>query len=169
MHPETKWFYLRWGGVLVLGVVISLLGLQRYCLEIKTVTPDELLKMGSHRNRVIGRIDAASLSVAPTLTQFRLMGAPGQIPVRYSGGDLENVRALKEIVVHGYWDVNTGLFEASKISLTPNYGFVVAAYLISLVPMLVFLFYMERRVLFLYVLIKKEVAYQAGPDEVLGD
>ncbi len=158
-----KTFYLRWGGILLLGALIGFLGWQRYDRDVKTSTPEEVLHQPSDKPlRVQGRIEAGSLAVDPLLRRasFDLAGTGEKLSVRYTGDDLESLRELKIIVVAGKWDPSARLFESQKMALTPNYGFVVSAYLIGLIPMALFLFRMERKVVLLYALIKQEKLYQ---------
>lgn len=158
-----KTFYLRWGGILVLGALIGLLGWQRYDREVKTSTPEEVLHQPSDKPlRIQGRIEAGSLAVDPSThaAVFNLAGTGEKIAVRYAGDDLESLRELKVVVLAGKWDPSARRFESRKMALTPNYGFVVSAYLIGLLPMALFLFRMERKVALLYALIKQEKLYQ---------
>lgn len=91
---------------------------------------------------------------------FQLSGEGERISVRYRGDDTENLRDLKTLVMIGKWDPTTQIFEGERIGLTPNYGFITAAYLVVLVPLGLFLFGMERKVARLYILIKEEKVYQ---------
>jgi hypothetical protein len=95
-------------------------------------------------------------------TRFQLAGERERISVRFMGDDPENLRELKTIVVAGRWDDTARELEGQKITLTPNYGFITAAYLIGLIPMGLFLFNMERKVAILYTRIKEEKVYQPG-------
>lgn len=157
-------FYIRWGGVLAAGILVALLGIQRYHKEVTAISPEELLAEKPDRTvRVIGRVEAGSVSKeAPeNRIEFQLSGEQARVPVRYAGTEPDNLRELKTLVVEGRLDPSTGALQAEKISLVPNYGFVTAAYLVVLIPLGLFLFSMERKVALLYIMIKQEKVYQA--------
>jgi len=111
----------------------------------------------------MGRIDAGSLERGSEgkSFQFRLSGAGQQIPVTFMGEDQDTLRELKTIVVIGDWDGEGHRFEAKEVALIPNYDFITWAYLASLLPLIVFIFHMERKVALLYIKIKEEKAYRA--------
>lgn len=95
-------------------------------------------------------------------TRFVLTGDGTKVTVVFSGEDTdESLRELKTIVALGKWDAEKNQFDASALALDPNYGFVTSAYVFSLLPLAFFLFYMERRVSLLYVMIKEEKVYQS--------
>ncbi len=163
-----KWFYIRWGGVLIIAAIIGVLGIQRYYRDVTAISPDRLLHdQPTQTVRVLGRVEAGSIvkegEGGPVA--FQLSGQGATVSVRYLGEASENLRDLKTLVMVGKWNPTTHIFEAEKTSLMPNYGFVTAAYLISLLPMGIFLFNMERKVALLYILIKEEKVYQ--PEEPL--
>lgn len=161
-----KRFYIRWGGVLTIGLIIGLLGMQRYNREVTAISPDRLLRdPPAQPVRVLGRIEAGSLVKEGTAVTFRLFGENEAIPVSYQGDETESLRELKTLVIEGKWDPSARVLEARKIALIPNYGFVTAAYLVTLIPLGLFLFHMERKVALLYIMIKQEKAYQ--PEEQL--
>lgn len=163
-----KWFYIRWGGVLIIAAIIGVLGIQRYEREVTAISPDRLLRDQPTRTvRVLGMVEAGSISKEGEKgpVSFQLSGGGAKLSVRYLGEDLDNLRDLKTLVVVGKWNATTQTFESEKTALMPNYGFVTAAYLITLLPMGIFLFNMERKVALLYILIKEEKVYQ--PEESL--
>jgi cytochrome c-type biogenesis protein CcmE len=159
----VKTFYLRWGGILFLGALLGLLGWQRYDRDVKTSTPEEVLHQASAIPlRIQGRIEAGSLAIDPSThaAVFNLTGTGEKLAIRYVGDDLDSLRELKVVVLSGKWSPSARRFESQKMALTPNYGYVVSAYLIGLVPMALFLFRMERKVALLYAFIKQEKLYQ---------
>jgi cytochrome c-type biogenesis protein CcmE len=159
-----KRFYIRWGGTLAIGIAIALLGLQRYDREVTAISPEQLLReQPTQTVRVLGRIEAGSLVKEATEQKFLLSGESEKVPVTYRGEETDSLRELKTLVIEGKWDPSSRTLEAQKLSLTPNYGFVTAAYLVTLVPLGLFLFHMERKVALLYIMIKEEKAYQ--PEE----
>jgi len=166
------WLYLRWGGIVLAGLVIAGIAAQRYAAEVRPITPEQLLGGEvSGRTRVIGMVQPGSLVVAPEASPqgemeatFELAGAREQLPVHYLGPADDNLRELKTVVVVGRLDTAGGLFESGRLDLVPNYGFVTAAYLVALVPLALFLFLMERRVAVLYTVTKATTAYKPEVD-----
>ena len=82
------------------------------------------------------------------------------IQVYYKGPKPDNLRELKTLILIGKWNPSNNVFEARDIGLVTNYGFVISAYLIGLIPLAIFLFAMSRRVRFLYEEIKTSKLYQ---------
>ncbi len=163
-----KNLYLRWIGILFLGIVMILAARQRYLAEVAAITPDQLEQSASSASiRFLGRIEPGSLKIDPEKHQasFDLSWNEKHLPVSYTGDDLDSLREFKIIVLVGSWNPATQHFESRKLALTPNYGFITAAYLAGLIPLALFLFYMERRVVLLYDIIKQEKIYQ--PEETL--
>ncbi|MFI5303496.1 MAG: cytochrome c maturation protein CcmE [Nitrospiria bacterium] len=163
-----KKFYLRWGGILILGILITLFAGERYFAEVAVITPDQLgMENHSASLRLQGRIVPGSLKIDSALKEavFDLSGVQKKIPVVLKGDDIENLREFKVVVLSGSWNPASGRFDSKKMTLTPNYGFITAAYLIGLIPLAFFLFNMERKVFLLYDTIKQEKLYQ--PEETL--
>ncbi|MBI3594209.1 MAG: cytochrome c maturation protein CcmE [Nitrospirae bacterium] len=159
-----KKFYLRWSIIFLLCIVFSLIAGNRYLKEVAVISPDELeQKSASIPVRVQGRIEPGSLQFESGRQQaiFELSGSQRKIPVLYTGDDLDNLREFKVVVLVGTWDSSTHRFESRKMALTPNYGFITAAYFVGLIPLLFFLFKMERKVVLLYDRIKEEKVYQS--------
>jgi cytochrome c-type biogenesis protein CcmE len=164
----VRGFYLRWGGIALAGLVLAALAAERYQSEVRPITPEQLREgAGSDRTRVIGMVQPGSLVVAPEASPegameatFELAGPREHLPVHYLGPADDNLRELKTLVVVGRLDQAGGRFEADRLDLIPNFGFVAAAYLAALVPLALFLFLMERRVAVLYTVIKETTAYQ---------
>ncbi|HIE66324.1 MAG: cytochrome c maturation protein CcmE [Nitrospira sp.] len=161
-----KRFYLRWGGVLALGAIIGFFGLVRYQREVSAIPLEKFLgEKPTRAVRVLGMVVGGSLNRGATgePIQFTLSEEGAQVPVYYKGEDPENLRELKRLVILGRWNPEDQRIEAEAISGVPNYGFVTWAYLVTLIPMTLFLFNMERKVALLYVMIKEEKIYQ--PEE----
>ncbi|MFY9269421.1 MAG: cytochrome c maturation protein CcmE [Candidatus Manganitrophaceae bacterium] len=158
-----KWLYLRWGLIFLAAMTVSLFGVRRYDRDVKAISPERLLRARpTEVVRVIGRVEAGTIvkGEGGKPMAFQLSGEGERISVRYRGDDTENLRDLKTLVMIGKWDPTTQIFEGERIGLTPNYGFITAAYLVVLVPLGLFLFGMERKVARLYILIKEEKVYQ---------
>lgn len=165
-----KWFYIRWGGILFVGLIIAILGVQRYRQEVSTISPEQLLQEQPARTvRVLGTVQAGSLSSSGEepgsayQARFRLSGEKENLSVWYTGEKPDNLRQLKKLVVIGRWNASSQEFEAHEIRLLPNFGYVAAAYLVVMIPMGLFLFRMERKVELLYTEIKSAKAYE--PEE----
>ncbi len=160
-----KSFYIRWAVLLLIFGGIGCMGLIRYNREVKTLSPGDLLASESALGlRLLGMIEAGSFVRASDdePTRFNLSEEGKKVAVVFSGEDVDDtLRDLKTIVVIGQWNREAGHFAASDLALIPNYGFISGAYLLSLVPLAFFLFFMERRVTILYVMIKEEKIYQA--------
>ncbi len=158
-------FYIRWVILLAIFGGIAGLGGLRYIREVKTISPKDVMAQSSVAGvRLMGMIEAGSFikALAGEPFRFNLSEKGEKVAVVFSGEDTDSLlRELKTIVVVGRWDREAGVFHASEIALVPNYGFITSAYVFSLVPLGFFLFYMERRVALLYVMIKEEKAYQA--------
>jgi hypothetical protein len=115
--------------------------------------------------RVLGMVVGGSLVKGSPgePIQFTLSGEARQIPIHYEGDEPENLRELKRVVIVGRWNSEAQRIEAKEISSLPNYDFVTWAYIVTLIPMALFLFNMERKVALLYIMIKEEKIYQ--PEE----
>lgn len=162
------WFHVRWGGVLLAGLAIVFLGMRHYQRELRAISPLQLREEApSGTIRVRGLVLPGTLfpGPGPNEARFELEGDGSKISVHYKGGDPENLRELKTLVVIGRWDPGSKLFEAREIGVVPNFGFVTAAYLAGIVPVGLFLFWMEHRVAFLYREIRDQKVYEPGGDE----
>ena len=161
-------FYLRWGGLLLVGLWIVAVGAQYYYREVRPLTLDQLLKAPSAGPvRLLGMVEAGSLAKEADSTQvrFSLTGDGHRIPVLYQGNDPDTLRELKTLVVVGVWDDAGRRFLADQLALVPNYGFITAAYLV-MVPLALFIFLMERRVRLLYNKIKGSKIYESEVGEL---
>ena len=160
-----KGFYVRWGAILLAGVMIALLGAWRYEREVTTISPEDLLlEQPTGMVRILGRVQPGSLMAEePQGVRFELAGDRERILVRYTGEENDNLRELKTLVVVGRWNPGGRELEADEIALVPNYGFIAAAYLLGIVPVMIFLFGMERRTRLLFHEIKGTTVYK--PEE----
>ncbi|MFQ5949713.1 MAG: cytochrome c maturation protein CcmE, partial [Nitrospiria bacterium] len=103
-----KRFYLRWGGILFVGVIIGLFAMARYNREVSTIPPERLLaEQPLHTVRVLGLVEAGSLvKGAPgEPLHFMLSGGRAQVPVQYRGDDPENLPRLGRalVLLYGGW------------------------------------------------------------------
>jgi cytochrome c-type biogenesis protein CcmE len=107
-------FYIRWVVVILVTLVITFLGFQRYQKDVVSLTPDQLLQHPSQgKIRVIGVIQGGSLTKEEdsNMAFFRLQGEKKPLPVRYRGHDTDTLRDLKIVVVTGRLNAGTGEFE----------------------------------------------------------
>ena len=157
-------FYLRWAGLGIIAIVLSGLIYFHYQENLASLTPQEVREMTPKKEiRVLGLVKAGTLTgkVTSGEAEFELLEGQTAIPVKYQGPPPDNLRELKTLILIGKWNPTNNIFEARDIGLVTNYGFVMSAYLIGLVPLAVFLFVMSRRVSLLYEEIKESKLYQA--------
>ncbi|HEY4484880.1 MAG TPA: cytochrome c maturation protein CcmE [Nitrospiria bacterium] len=157
-----KTLYIRWGVLVLAAIGIITSGVQYYNRDVRALSLDQFIE--NHPAgpvRLLGMIEAGSLIKTADSDQafFSLAGAGRRLPIFYLGSDTDDLRELKTLVVIGRWDEPNQRFAADKIALVPNYGFITAAYLV-LVPMALFLFLMERRVVLLYNEIMQSKQYE---------
>ena len=84
--------------------------------------------------------------------------------MEYQGPPLENIRELKTLVLIGRWDNQAQVFRAQDTALINNFGFVAAAYLISVMALGWMVFAMSRRVMVLFKEIKESKLYEPEAD-----
>ena len=124
---------------------------------------DQILQNPSpNKVRVVGIIQGGSLIKTDDKNRafFLLQGNDKTLPVRYHGQDTDTLRDLKVVVITGRFYAGTGEFEGEAVSLIPNYGFVAAAYILGIIPALLFLFLMERKLRLLYMEVKEARLYE---------
>ena len=162
-------FYVRWIGVLIVALALSTSTCTHYQRNLATWSPSQVkAQPPSSEVRVLGMVQGGTLAgrVEEGEATFALIegdaSLPEQtgIPVQYHGPPPENLRELKSLILIGRWNSSDNIFEARDIGLVTNYGFVVSAYLIGLIPLALFLFTMSRRVGLLYEEIKASKLYQ---------
>ena len=93
--------------------------------------------------------------------RFEMEGSDQALRIHYVGPEDDNLRELKMVVAEGHWDDKLLVFQASMLSVVPNYGFIAWAYLVGIFPTIFWLFSMERREKLLYNEIKEESPYEA--------
>jgi len=161
---SLRHLYLRWGVMLLVLCLILVGGVARYYRDVSALSPEQLMRQRPEGLvRVMGRVKAGTLNQSHEGSTFELTGTEGgvtSILVRHQGKPYENMRALKVLVIEGEWDTGRMALSALNFRPLPNYGFVTAAYLLSMIPLVLFLFHMERSILLLSILIKEEKGYQ---------
>jgi cytochrome c-type biogenesis protein CcmE len=157
-------FYSRWGVLLLLALILVFLTHRNYQQHLASLSPTEVLASNpSGELRVLGLVKGGSLSgnVEAGEAAFDLGGLEQDLRVIYKGPPPENLRELKQLIVIGTWDSQAQRFLAREFGLVTNYGFVLSAYLIGLLPLAIFLFVMGRKVTLLFDEIKQSKMYEA--------
>ncbi len=155
--------YLRWSAFVIAAAVIVVLASRYFEQHLTSLTPEEVVSLQPNRVvRVIGLVKGGTLhgDLESGHARFELAGAQEALSVQYDGPPPENLRELKTLVVIGSLDPSSGTFLAYELALVTNYGYVVGAYLIGLLPLAFFLFGMERKVALLYQEIKESKLYE---------
>ena len=158
--------YVQWAVIALAAAVVTFAASRYYDRHLVTLTPEAVTNASDGSNvRVQGLVEGGSLTGDPSAGQaaFRLRGLQDALQVEYQGPPPENLRELKTVVLVGRWDPERRVFLAQDLALIPNYGFVVSAYLVALLPLAVFIFLMERRVRLLYQEIKQTKLYEPEP------
>ncbi len=165
-RQSLRQVYFRWAIVSIVVVAIFAMAVLRYNREVAAIPIEALLQNKPDGVvRVLGRVVAGTLKKQevsePT---FTLSGEGMEISVRYVGKADDNLRESKVLVVAGFFNPEKMEFTAQSMAPIPNVGFIMAAYLLSVIPLILFLFNMERNLVLLSVLIKEERPYQ--PEEI---
>ncbi len=158
-------FYTRWAALIVIALILSGLTYQHYQQNLASVTPGWIVKNSSSNSpsvRLEGMVKSGSLSgdLQEGEAQFRLQGEMATVTVHYHGAPPENLRELKTLIVVGQWDSAEQIFRARDIALVTNYGFVISAYLVGVIPLILLVFTMSRRVTSLFQVIKESKLYE---------
>lgn len=162
-------FYTRWGILILIALILSGLTYQHYQQNLASVTPAWVLKNGSSKApslRVEGMVKSGSLSgnLEEGQVEFQLVGDSANMRVQYKGAPPENLRELKTLIVIGQWDPIQQIFRTGEIALVTNYGFVISAYLVAMIPLILLVFAMSRKVTSLFQIIKESKAYEPQSD-----
>ena len=156
-------FYTKWAAMLVAIIFLSILIYNHYQRDLATLSPQEILETPpSEEVRLLGMVRGGTLrgNLEAGDAQFEVIEEDTSLAVQYHGPPPENLRELKILVLIGKWNGTAKLFEARDIGLVTNYGYVMGAYLIGLLPLLCFVFVMSRKVGLLYTEIKQSKLYQ---------
>ena len=154
--------YLRWGGVLIVAIVLIVLTYNHYRDNLASLVPQQVKQEApTGEIRVLGMVQGGTLETRGAgEATFALLGESASLPVHYEGPPPDNLRELKILILIGTWNADTQVFEARDIGIVPNYGFIAGAYLLGLLPLALLLFAMNRRVHFLYDEIKASKLYE---------
>jgi cytochrome c-type biogenesis protein CcmE len=162
-------FSLRWSALVVVAVILTILTSRYVERHLASLTPDELLVLQPTGSvRVLGLVKGGTLAgeLESGHARFELSGDHETLSVQYDGPPPENLRELKTLIVVGQWDPASSAFQARDIALVTNYGFVMGAYAVGVLPLALFLFMMERRVGLLYREIKQSKLYEPEAGDV---
>lgn len=154
--------YIRWGGVLIVAIVLIVLTYNHYRDNLASLVPQQVKQEApTGEIRVLGMVQGGTLETRGAgEATFALLGESASLPVHYEGPPPDNLRELKILILIGTWNADTQVFEARDIGIVPNYGFIAGAYLLGLLPLALLLFAMNRRVHFLYDEIKASKLYE---------
>jgi len=157
-------FYTRWA-IMVGGIILlAIMTYQQYQRDLSTISLATVLNSPttSETVRIQGMVKSGTLSGAVDQGQatFELMDGSTTVPVEYAGPPLENIRELKTMVLMGQLDPATKTFKANDTALINNFGFVAAAYLITVLSLGWAIFAMSQRVMVLFKEIKEEKLYE---------
>ena len=164
--------YTRWAIIAGAALLLAAMTFQHYQQNLSTLSVETLLKSPktSQPVRIQGMVKSGTLSgnVKQGEATFEFVEGATTISIEYQGPPLENIRELKTMVLIGRWDAEAQVFRAKETALIDNFGFVVAAYLIAVLPMGWILFAMSQKVMVLFKEIKEEKLYEPGV-ETLAD
>lgn len=144
-------------------IMLSILTYHHYQQDLATLSPQEILKTTpAEEVRLLGMVQGGTLrgNVDAGEARFIVIEGDTALPVQYHGPPPENLRELKILVLIGKWNAIANVFEARDIALVTNYGYVMGAYLIGFLPLVLFVFAMSRKVCLLYTEIKESKLYQ---------
>lgn len=153
---------IRWGGVLIVAIVLIVLTYNHYQENLASLAPQQVTQEApAGEIRVLGMVQGGTLETRGAgEATFALLGESASLSVYYQGPPPDNLRELKILVLIGTWNADSQMFEARDIGIVPNYGFIAGAYLLGLLPLVLLLFAMTRRVTFLYDEIKASKLYE---------
>ncbi|MDP2829593.1 MAG: cytochrome c maturation protein CcmE [Sulfuricellaceae bacterium] len=135
-----RWLFI----FLVLGLV-SALAWQRYQSEVSSYSPLEFSRLvDGQQARVLGRVQAGSLKMSANDASFILEEQGALTPVIYAGPDMDTLRELKTILAQGVRQAD-GSLRAERVSIAPNYAYIVGAYGSIALILLLFAFLVERQ------------------------
>ena len=158
-------FYIRWVALAFIALILSGLTYQHYQQNLASVTPEWIIKNGGSTAssiRLEGMVRSGSLSgnLQEGQAKFQLGSESSHVTVHYKGEPPENLRELKTVIAVGQWDQVRQIFQARKIGIVTNFGFVMSAYLVAIIPLLLLVFSMSRKVTSLFQVIKESKVYE---------
>ncbi len=156
--------YTRWAMILGATLLLAILTYQHYQQHLSTLSVGTLLGSppASQPVRIQGMVKSGTLKgeVDQGQVTFEFVDGSSSLFVEYQGPPLENIRELKTLVLIGRWDSQAQVFKAQDTALINNFGFVAAAYLISVLALGGMVFAMSQRVMVLFKEIKESKLYE---------
>jgi len=157
-------FYARWA-IMVGGIILlTIMTYHQYQRDLSTISLATLSTSAptTETVRIQGMVKSGTLSGAVEEGQatFEFIDGPTTLAVEYAGPPLENIRELKTMVLIGHLDPETKTFKAKDTALINNFGFVAAAYLLTVIALGWSIFAMSQRVMVLFKEIKEEKLYE---------
>jgi cytochrome c-type biogenesis protein CcmE len=160
--------YIRWAGILGATLLLAILTYQHYQQHLSTLSVGTLLSSPPTAQpvRIQGMVKSGTLKgeVEQGRATFEFVDGSAGLTVEYQGPPLENIRELKTLVLIGRWDNQAQIFRAEDTALINNFGFVAAAYLISVFALGWVVFAMSQRVMVLFKEIKESKLYEPEAD-----
>ena len=158
-------FYTRWSVLVGIAIILAFLTNQHYQEHLASVTPEWVLNNTSSASKHIrleGMVKSGTLNgnLQAGQADFQLEGESTSVRVHYAGAPPENLRELKTLIVVGQWNPEHQVFQAGEIALVTNYKFVISAYLVALLPLILLVFSMSQKVTSLYQVIKESKVYE---------
>lgn len=160
--------YTRWALILGATLLLAILTYQHYQQHLSTLSMGTLLSSPpvTQPVRIQGMVKSGTLQgdVEHGQATFEFVDGAASLAVEYQGPPLENIRELKTLVLIGRWDSQAQVFKAQDTALINNFGFVAAAYLISVMALGWMVFAMSQRVMVLFKEIKESKLYEPEAD-----
>ncbi|WP_342349809.1 cytochrome c maturation protein CcmE [uncultured Nitrospira sp.] len=162
--------YTRWALILGATLLLAILTFQHYQQDLSTLPLGTLLSSPpvTQPVRIQGMVKSGTLQgdVEHGQATFEFVDGAASLTVDYQGPPLENIRELKTMVLIGRWDNQAQVFKAQDTALINNFGFVAAAYLISVLALGWMVFAMSQRVMVLFKEIKESKLYEPEADSL---
>jgi cytochrome c-type biogenesis protein CcmE len=155
---------------MILGAtfLLAILTYQHYQEHLSTLSVGTLLGSppATQPVRIQGMVKSGTLKgdVEQGQATFEFVDGSANLVVEYQGPPLENIRELKTLVLIGRWDSQAQIFRAQETALINNFGFVAAAYLVSVLALGWMVFAMSQRVMVLFKEIKESKLYEPEAD-----
>ncbi|MDH4194222.1 MAG: cytochrome c maturation protein CcmE [Nitrospirota bacterium] len=162
--------YTRWALILGATLLLGFLTYQHYQQHLSTISVGTLLgsSPATQPVRIQGMVKSGTLKgdMEQGQATFEFVDGASSLAVVYQGPPLENIRELKTLVLIGRWDSQAQVFRAQETALINNFGFVAAAYLISVLALGWMVFAMSQRVMVLFKEIKESKLYEPEADSL---
>ena len=162
--------YTRWALILGATFLLGFLTYQHYQQHLSTISVGTLLGSppATQPVRIQGMVKSGTLKgdMEQGQATFEFVDGASSLAVVYQGPPLENIRELKTLVLIGRWDSQAQVFRAQETALINNFGFVAAAYLISVLAVGWMVFAMSQRVMVLFKEIKESKLYEPEADSL---